>query len=361
MILPDTVIRVFVQHFEDSRAREEAVPILRWKLKKSVPSKPTRRSSPTCGKRRAKRVDVVIALAGSASSGSTNPSLRASGCIQLVLSSSLAPSLSLKMRSRRSLRASRVPPTTRSCAKASCAAIVVRTAGTRPNLTPQMLLEEIFLWRLIIKTLGRKPFQSVRVAGLGARLPEFARPLEDEFHCDVRSLLHSVSLMTYQRRCPSAGGSRIGRFDRLNLPTRLESFIPIEAKEGMKVRLNLATKALETHRRSWWVLVSPCLCWFRFSWAGMHVYSARKSMPSCAPVRKEPPGDGQTRNAAQGPERYFSQKDIANLHDRAAFINTILDARSFNWTLMFMDLERILPAGVRVISIEPRQVAGASK
>src|SRR5260370_2835066 len=57
-------------------------------------------------------------------------------------------------------------------------------------------------------------------------------------------------------------------------------------------------------------------------------------------------------------ERYFSQKDIAYLHDRAAFINTILDARSFNWTLMFMDLERILPGGVRVISIEPKQVGG---
>src|SRR4029077_15212732 len=57
-------------------------------------------------------------------------------------------------------------------------------------------------------------------------------------------------------------------------------------------------------------------------------------------------------------ERYFSQKDIAELHDRAAFINNILDARSFNWTLMFMDLEHILPGGVRVISIEPKQVGG---
>src|SRR5207249_10910484 len=38
MILPDTVIRVFVQHFEEfPRAAEEAVPMLRWKLKKSVP------------------------------------------------------------------------------------------------------------------------------------------------------------------------------------------------------------------------------------------------------------------------------------------------------------------------------------
>ncbi len=69
-------------------------------------------------------------------------------------------------------------------------------------------------------------------------------------------------------------------------------------------------------------------------WDGTCILPA-KSMLSCVPVRKE--------RARRWP---------------AAFINTILDARSFNWTLMFMDLERILPGGVRVISIEPRQVAG---
>ena len=38
LLLPDPVIRVFVQHFEDfPRSSEEAIPMLRWKLKKSVP------------------------------------------------------------------------------------------------------------------------------------------------------------------------------------------------------------------------------------------------------------------------------------------------------------------------------------
>src|SRR5207245_10414134 len=38
LLLPDTVIRVFVQHFEQfPRSAKEAVPMLRWKLKKSVP------------------------------------------------------------------------------------------------------------------------------------------------------------------------------------------------------------------------------------------------------------------------------------------------------------------------------------
>ncbi len=128
----------------------------------------------------------------------------------------------------------------------------------------------------------------------------------------------------------------------------------------MKVRLNLATKALETHRR---FLVgaglTAALAGFAFLGLGWHVYSARK-VDAELRTRTERTRQEMAKLETQRKdlERYFSQKDIANLHDRAAFINTILDARSFNWTLMFMDLERILPGGVRVISIEPRQVAG---
>src|ERR1700738_3827722 len=38
LLLPDPVIRVFVQHFDEfPRAAQEAEPMLRWKLKKGVP------------------------------------------------------------------------------------------------------------------------------------------------------------------------------------------------------------------------------------------------------------------------------------------------------------------------------------
>ena len=57
-------------------------------------------------------------------------------------------------------------------------------------------------------------------------------------------------------------------------------------------------------------------------------------------------------------DRFFSLPENHNLSDRAAFINSLIDARSFNWTLMFMDLERILPAGVHVVSIIPSQDNG---
>src|SRR5579859_5985573 len=38
ILVPDPVIRVFVQHFDEfPRSPQEAIPMLRWKLKKSVP------------------------------------------------------------------------------------------------------------------------------------------------------------------------------------------------------------------------------------------------------------------------------------------------------------------------------------
>ena len=126
----------------------------------------------------------------------------------------------------------------------------------------------------------------------------------------------------------------------------------------MRVRLNLATKALETHRRflaaSGLIALVAGLVFLGLGW---HVYSVRK-VDAELRIRTEKMRQEMAKLQQQREEveRYFGQKDIAELNARAAFINGILDARSFNWTQMFMDLERILPAGVHVVSIEPKQV-----
>jgi Tfp pilus assembly protein PilN len=128
----------------------------------------------------------------------------------------------------------------------------------------------------------------------------------------------------------------------------------------MRVQLNLATKPLETHRR---FLAGAGLSIFLASAAflvlGWQVYSARKAAASVRAreqkIQKESAVYEVQRKSL---ERYFKQKQIAELDDRAAFINGIIVLRSFNWTQMFMDLERILPPGVRVIRVEPKQVSG---
>ncbi len=46
---------------------------------------------------------------------------------------------------------------------------------------------------------------------------------------------------------------------------------------------------------------------------------------------------------------------------RSAFLNSLIDERSFPWTKVFMDLEQTLPPGVRVVSIAPKLVNGRAE
>jgi type IV pilus assembly protein PilN len=128
----------------------------------------------------------------------------------------------------------------------------------------------------------------------------------------------------------------------------------------MRVRLNLATKAQVSNRR---FLVGAgvvgAIAAIFFLALGWHVYSVRSfdaRLRAQTQATNAKIADLQMQR--EDLERFFAQPENARLHDRAAFLNSLIDERSFNWTQMFMDLERILPGGVRVVSIEPRQVKG---
>jgi type IV pilus assembly protein PilN len=128
----------------------------------------------------------------------------------------------------------------------------------------------------------------------------------------------------------------------------------------MRVRLNLSTKPLETHRKFLaGAGLTAVVAGLIFLLLGWHVYSVRK-IDAELRARTEKTRQEMAKLEQQKAElqRYFGQKEIAELNARANFVNGILEARSFNWTQMFMDLERILPGGVRVVSIEPKQVEG---
>lgn len=128
----------------------------------------------------------------------------------------------------------------------------------------------------------------------------------------------------------------------------------------MRVRLNLATKPLVSHRKfvagSALLGVVAFVVFLGLSW---HVYLARKAneemRAKTARIQQEVSELGQERASL---ELFFHLDENAKLHDRAAYINGLIDARSFNWTMMFMDLEQVLPGGVRVVSIEPKQEKG---
>ena len=197
MLLPDPAIRVLVQHFEEfPRSPEAALPMLRWKLKKSIPFEVDEtllsymRQAP-----REHGVDVVIALARQQvireyEALAESVGLRAG----VILSSSLAAVALVEAHGMTLL--ARI-------SGAALTTVIVRDGilcGYRctdlpvpaSQLTPQMLLEEIFPAAVFYQDTWHEGIQSVRIAGLGGRLPEFVAPLENEFHCTVESLLHTA-------------------------------------------------------------------------------------------------------------------------------------------------------------------------
>jgi len=198
LILPDPVIRVFLQHFDQfPRSPQEAFPMLRWKLKKSVPFEADEtlisymRQAP-----HEDGVDIVTALArlriireyeALAESAGLHPGV--------VLNSSLAAVALLEEEK---------PTLLARVSGSSLTTVIVREGvlrgyrctelPARDNaLTPEMLLEEIYPVAAYYQDTWHEGVHSVRVAGLGSRLPEFVRPLEDEFHCEVRSLMQTAA------------------------------------------------------------------------------------------------------------------------------------------------------------------------
>jgi type IV pilus assembly protein PilM len=197
LILPDPVIRVFVQHFDEfPRSKAEADPMLRWKLKKSVPFEVDEtlisymRQAP-----REDGVDVVTALARLRIVREYESLAEAAGLHPGVVLSSALAAIALVEESRPTLLA-RVsgPSLTTAIVREGvlCGYRCTELPARGADLTPHMLLEDIYPVAAYYQDTWQEGIQSVRVAGLGARLPEFVGPLEEEFHCEVHSLLHAA-------------------------------------------------------------------------------------------------------------------------------------------------------------------------
>ena len=128
----------------------------------------------------------------------------------------------------------------------------------------------------------------------------------------------------------------------------------------MKVRLNLSTNPLQTHRKflavSGLVGAVAGLIVLALGW---HVYSVRKSNEAlrarAAAVREEVFGLMAERRKL---EDFFKADQNARLSERSTFLNSLIEEESLNWTQMFMDFEKILPTGVRLVSIDPAHEKG---
>ncbi len=124
----------------------------------------------------------------------------------------------------------------------------------------------------------------------------------------------------------------------------------------MKVRLNLSTSPLESNRRfalgagiigTIAVVALLVLSYQTFSvWRSDRTLRAQQDALELQIARLQ-----QQR---QGLSTFFENPETVQRRQRAAYLNSLIQQRAFPWIKIFMDLERILPEGVRVVSIEPK-------
>jgi len=197
MLLPDPVVRVFIQKFEEfPRATQEATAMLRWKLRKSVPFEGgemwlsyMRRPAREGG------VDVVTALARLRILREYEELAKSVELHAGVITSSSLAAVALVEGTEPTLLA-RV-------SDGMLTVIVVRDGelcGYRCTelpargtaLTPQMLLDEVFPVAAYHQDMWKEGIQNVLLGGLGGRLAAFATALKNEFHCKVESPFESA-------------------------------------------------------------------------------------------------------------------------------------------------------------------------
>jgi Tfp pilus assembly protein PilN len=129
----------------------------------------------------------------------------------------------------------------------------------------------------------------------------------------------------------------------------------------MKIRLNVATQPLESHRRflagSALVGALGLLLLVVLSLSVLATW--RHNSGERAQIAGYEDQLIQLRAERQGLASFFDSPKTKTVMDRAAFLNSLIDQRSFPWTKMFTDLEKVLPAGVRVLSIAPKMADGS--
>jgi len=128
----------------------------------------------------------------------------------------------------------------------------------------------------------------------------------------------------------------------------------------MYVRLNLATKPLISHRRfqagSAALAVLGLVLLIGLGWRFYVLRKAEQDFRARnSKIQQEMAAVTQQRDAL---ERYFEQQQASGFQEHAKFVVGVLQARSINWTQMFMDLEKTLPPGVHVLHIDPKLEKG---
>lgn len=131
----------------------------------------------------------------------------------------------------------------------------------------------------------------------------------------------------------------------------------------MKLQLNLSTSPQPNNRP--FVVFSALLGTLGFvalailSVAAYHSWRANRDLH--ADISRLSDTIEQDQRLQQSLAVEFRGSGDQQILGRSAFLNSLIDERTFPWTRLFSDLEETLPPGVRVVSISPKLENGRAE
>ncbi len=199
LLLPDQVVRVFILHFDSfPRRADEAEPLLRWRLKKSVPfdleeAVVSYMTQPARGD----GVDVLASIARRKIVRQYEEIVETAGLAPGVVLGSTLATLALLDSERPTLLArvtNRTLTTVITRGEVLCVYRCTELPVDVAELEPAALQEEIYPGMAFYQDNWRESVQQVRLAGFGGRTEEFRRALETELNCSVAALVASSAV-----------------------------------------------------------------------------------------------------------------------------------------------------------------------
>jgi len=210
LLVPDTVIRVFILPFESfPRRADEALPLLRWRLKKSLPFDAEEAAiSWTRQSGRDGKIEIVAAVARQKIIGEYESALEAEGVVAGVVQSSTLATLPLldadgatllARMSGRNLTTVIVRGETLSVYRSTELGIGADA------LQPQTIFDEVFPALAFYQDTWGEKVQQLRVAGFGAGEDVLREMLGRETGCPAEPLASSGELPAEARSLAAQG------------------------------------------------------------------------------------------------------------------------------------------------------------
>jgi hypothetical protein len=123
----------------------------------------------------------------------------------------------------------------------------------------------------------------------------------------------------------------------------------------MRLDINLASQPYEDARRFWlrWgvaLVAAAALTLFLLTATFTGWLNARRDHASIADLRAQIAERDQVRLRAQA---FLDRPENRATRDESQFINDLIDRKSFSWTRVLEDLEKVMPPHLHVVSIHP--------